>query len=197
MTGPKENTESNWVLALKKGDAQAFDAIFRMYGKRLYYFAWGYLKSKPEAEEVVQEVFLKIWKNREGLNPDLSFKAYLFKIAFNHIQELFLKLANERKYLNQLVESSVSFTNEMDERINYRSLLELVDGLIRQLPARQSRVFILRKKEGKSLNEIAEELNISPKTVENHITEAMKKIKEGLSDEHMAGLLFFFLFVKK
>ena len=182
---------------MKKGDAQAFDAIFRMYGKRLYYFALGYLKSKPEAEEVVQEVFLKIWKNREGLNPELSFKAYLFKIAFNHIQELFLKLANERKYLNQLVESSVSFTNEMDERINYQSLLELVDGLIHQLPARQRQVFILRKKEGKSLNEIAEELNISPKTVENHITEAMKKIKEGLSEEHIAGLLFFFLFVKK
>ena len=197
MSGTKENTERNWVLALKKGDAQAFDVIFRMYGKRLYYFALGYLKSKPEAEEVVQEVFLKIWKNRDGLNPELSFKAYLFKIAFNHIQELFLKLANERKYLNQLVESSVSFTNEMDERINYQSLLELVDGLVRQLPARQSQVFILRKKEGKSLNEIAEELNISPKTVENHITEAMKKIKEGLSEEHIAGLLFFFLFVKR
>jgi len=196
LTGPAENIEKKYLVALKDGDAKAFDQIFEMYGRRLYYFALGYLKSKTEAEEVVQEVFYKIWKNRTRINPDLSFKAYVFKIAYNHIQELFLKLSHERSYLNDVVDSAVSFSTEMEERINYQSLLELVDRLIDQLPPRQREVFIMRKKEGKSLKEIASVLKISPKTVENHLTEAMRKIKEGLTKEHLAGLLFFFLFVK-
>lgn len=196
MTEPKIEKERSLVTALRRGDAGAFDKIFRIYGKRLYGFALGYLKSKAEAEEVVQEVFYKIWKNHESLNPDLSFKAYIFKIAYNHIQELFLKLAQKKNYLNEIVSSSVPFTTEMDERMNYQSLLELVDRLIDQLPNRQREILIMRKKDGKPLKEIADELGISPKTVENHITEAMKRIRDGLTGEHLAGLLFFYLFVK-
>ncbi|MEL7585463.1 MAG: RNA polymerase sigma-70 factor [Prolixibacteraceae bacterium] len=197
LTEPVGHTERGLVAALRKSDASAFDRIFKIYGRRLYYFALGYLKSKPEAEEVVQEVFYKIWKNRESLNPELSFKAYIFKIAYNHIQELFLKLAQERKYLSELVNTSIDFTAEMDEQINYQSLLELVDRLILQLPARQREILIMRKKDGRSVKEIAAALNISPKTVENHITEAIRKIKGELAGEQLGGLLFFFLFIKK
>jgi RNA polymerase sigma-70 factor (ECF subfamily) len=196
LTGLDIYTERKLIEGISKGDAAAFDKIFGIYGRRLYYFALGYLKSKDEAEEVVQEVFYKIWKNRESLNPDFSFKAYIFKIAYNHIQELFLKLARERNYLNEVVSSSLDFTTEMDERMNYQSLLEMVDRLIAQLPGRQREILIMRKKEGKPVKDIAAELGIFPKTVENHITEAMKKIREGLAGEDLAGLLFFCLFVK-
>lgn len=196
MAEQQIHIEKRLVATLSKGDAEAFDRIFKIYGRRLYYFALGYLKSKAEAEEVVQEVFYRIWKNREALNPDLSFKAYIFRIAYNHIQELFLRLSQERKYLNEIVNSSVSFTTDMDERINYQSLLELVNRLIDQLPGRQREILIMRKKDGIPLKDIAFKLGISPKTVENHITEAMKKIKEGLAGEPLAGLLFFYLFMK-
>jgi RNA polymerase sigma-70 factor (ECF subfamily) len=196
LTGSKIHTEKSLIAALRKSDAGAFDKIFSIYGRRLYYFALGYLKSKDEAEEVVQEVFYKIWKNRESLNPDLSFKAYIFKIAYNHIQELFLKLAQERNYLNEIINSSADFTTDMDDRINYQSLLDLVDRLIERLPDRQREIFIMRKKENKPLKDIAAELGISPKTVENHMTEAMKKLKEGMAGEHLAGLLFFCLFIR-
>lgn len=188
--------EKNLIIALSKGNAGAFDKIFGIYGKRLYYFALGYLKSKDEAEELVQEVFYKIWKNRESLNPELSFKSYIFKVAYNHIQELFLKLAHERKYQNELIQTSVSFTTEMDDRINYQSLLDLVDQVISKLPARQREILIMRKKDERSVKEIAAVLNISPKTVENHITEAVKKVKSELASEQIGGLLFFFLFIK-
>ncbi|MGV8095757.1 MAG: RNA polymerase sigma factor [Mangrovibacterium sp.] len=196
MTGSEIHTEKSLIAALRKSDAGAFDKIFSIYDRRLYYFALGYLKSKDEAEEVVQEVFYKIWKNRESLNPDLSFKAYIFKIAYNHIQELFLKLAQGRNYLNEIINSSVDFTTDMDDRINYQSLLDLVDRLIERLPDRQREIFIMRKKENKPLKDIAAELGISPKTVENHMTEAMKKLKEGMAGEHLAGLLFFCLFIR-
>jgi RNA polymerase sigma-70 factor (ECF subfamily) len=189
--------ESRWVAALKSGDTLAFDEIFRLYGKRLYHFSLGYLKSKTDAEEVVQEVFMKIWHNRASLDPGLSFNAYLFKIAYRHIAERFRKTVQEKKYLHEIATESIDFTAELDERANYRSLLELVEKLIHQLPDRQKEVIVLRKMEGLSLTDISARLGISQKTVEHHLTEALKKIKAGLDQDSIAGLLFFVLFVKK
>lgn len=190
-------TESRWVAALKNGNALAFDELFRIYGKRLYHFSLGYLKSKTDAEEVVQEVFMKIWYNRSSLDPELSFNAYLFKIAYRHIAERFRKISQEQKYLHDIASETLVFSEEMDERANYQSLLEMVERLIQKLPERQKEVIVLRRIEGLSVADIAARLNISPKTVEHHITEALKNIKAGLDPESIAGLLFFVLFVKK
>ncbi len=85
MKNQVEISEKNLLSALKNDDVKAFDKLFSDYGKRLYYFALGYLKSKEEAEGVVQEVFLRIWRNRKQINPDLSFKAYIFKIAYHYV----------------------------------------------------------------------------------------------------------------
>lgn len=189
--------ESRWVAALKNGDTLAFDEIFRLYGKRLYHFSLGYLKSKTDAEEVVQEVFMKIWHNRASLDPGLSFNAYIFKIAYRLIAERFRKSDQEKKYLHEIASESIDFTAEMDERANYRSLLELVERLIQKLPERQKEIIVLRRIQGLSVADIAVRLDISPKTVEHHITEALKNIKAGLDPESIAGLLFFVLFVKK
>lgn len=197
MNEKGRNKESRWVAALKNGNALAFDELFRLYGKRLYHFSLGYLKSKTDAEEVVQEVFMKIWHNRSSLNPEFSFYAYLFKIAYRQIAERFRKLSQEQKYLHDIASETLSFSEEMDERANYQSLLELVERLVQKLPERQKEVIILRKMEGLSVADIAARLDISPKTVEHHVTEALKNIKAGLDQESIAGLLFFVMFVKR
>ncbi len=191
-----ENTENQLIQELKRGNAKAFDQVFDFYGKKLYYFSLGYLKSEAEAEEVVQEVFYKIWKNRQSLNPELSFKAYLFKIAFNHIQELFQKLSLQQAYKHELISTSVGFNDELDNRTNYQSLLELVNQLIDQLPPRQREILIRKRKQGQSVKEIAAALNITAKTVENHLTEALRNLKNGLSEESISGLLYFYLFLR-
>lgn len=191
------NNENEIVAAIRDGDAEAFEQVFNIYGKRLYSFSLGYLKSATDAEEVVQEVFFKIWKNRKSLNPELSFKAYLFKIAFNHIRELFLKLSYEKAYQHEILQSNLNTFDDFDKRTNYQSLLELVDRLIEELPPRQKEILIKRRKEGLPIKEIARELDISPKTVENHLTEAIKKIKAGLGEDSISGLLFLSLFLEK
>ena len=190
------DTEKEYLVALKNNDIQAFDKLFKEYGKRLYYFAYGYLKSKTEAEEVVQEVFLKIWRNRKQLKPDLSFKAYIFKIAYHHILELFEQLTKKQAYQHEIVNEAIRFTDDTNERLNYQMLLEKVESLIQKLPPRQSEILLKRKKEGIPVKEIARQLGISPKTVENHLTEALKTIKSGLGKDEISAMLFFFLFVK-
>lgn len=184
------------VKALKNSNAEAFDQLFSFYGKRLFYFALGYLKSKEEAEEVVQEVFLRIWRNRKNLNPDLSFNAYLFKIAYHYILVLFEQVNRRKAYQHEIVTESVRFRDEINERLNYQMLLDKVEALIEHLPPRQKEVLVKRKKEGLPVKKIAAELDISVKTVENHLTEALKNIKKGLGEEELGAMLFFLLFVK-
>jgi RNA polymerase sigma-70 factor (ECF subfamily) len=196
MIYESEEIVQNWVALLKTGDAKAFDQLFGHYSKRLYYFALGYLKSKEQAEEVVQDVFYKIWLNRESLKPELSFKAYIFKIAYRRITELFQKIAQEQAYRHEIISTSFDFDNNLDERSDYHSLLELVDRIVSELPPRQKDIFIKRKREGLPVKEIADLLDIAPKTVENHLNEALRTIKSGLSKEKVAGLLFYYLFFK-
>jgi len=194
----ENNTEElvrNWIVALKGDDAEAFNKLFGQYAKRLYYFSFGYLKSKHEAEEIVQDVFFKIWENRKSLNPDLSFKAYLFKIAYRRINEVFRKLAQEQNFRHEVILNSFDQDNNLNERTDYHSLLELVETIVGNLPPRQKDIFIKRKQQGMSVKEIAQFLGIAPKTVENHLTEALKTIKHGLIKEYTAGFLFFCLFV--
>jgi len=182
--------------SLQKGDVKAFDKLFSNYGKRLYHFAYGYLKSKEEAEGVVQEVFMRVWRNRKQLKPDLSFKAYLFKIAYHHILGLFEQINRRNAYRHQIIEEAIEFTDDTNDRLNYQILLEKVESLINKLPARQREVLIKRKKEEIPVKEIAKQMDISPKTVENHLTEALKNIKKGLGEEDISAMLFFLLFVK-
>jgi RNA polymerase sigma-70 factor (ECF subfamily) len=194
LNGKYEITEKSLLSALKNGDVKAFDKLFADYGKRLYHFAYGYLKSREEAEGLVQEVFLKIWKNRDNLNPGLSFNSYIFKIAYHIILELFEKNYRQKVYQHQLIEEAIEFTDETNERLNYQMMLEKVESLIQKLPSRQKEILLKRKKEGIPVKEIAEQLGISPKTVENHLTEAIKNLKNGLGKEDISVLLYFFLF---
>lgn len=186
-------SEVNSLKALKNGDPAAFERLFSTYGKRMYYFAYGYLKSKQEAEGVVQEVFLRIWRNRRQINPKLSFKAYLFKIAYHYIIELFEQNARHQAYRHNILEDAVEFTDQTNERLDYQMLLEKVEALIHKLPARQKEILLKRRKEGIPVKEIAISLGISPKTVENHLTEAIKNLKSGLVKDGISGMLFFFI----
>jgi RNA polymerase sigma-70 factor (ECF subfamily) len=182
------------VIQLQTGNLDAFDSIFKKYSDRLFGFALKYLKSKEEAEELVQEVFLKIWENRKKLDKESSLKSYLFTISWHQICRYFRKKNYEERILNETrLTSGSSFS--MDDSIDYNSVLEQVDRLIEKLPPRQKSIFIKSRKEGKSSREIAEELRITPGTVDNQISEALKFIRKNLGD-NLPLLLFFSVFMQ-
>ncbi len=195
MKSQADISEQAYLAALKNDDIKAFDNLFEEYGKRLYYFAYGYLKSKDDAEEIVQEVFLKVWRNRKQLKPDLSFKAYIFKIAYHQILEILKQINRRQAYRHEIIDESIFFNDDTNTRLNYQMLLEKVESLIQKLPSRQKEILLKRKKEGIPVKEIATQLGVSPKTVENHLTQALKSIKKDLGEEELSALLFFLLFV--
>ncbi len=184
------------VTQLRRGNHASFQEIFERYSSPLFQFSLSYLKSKEAAEDVVQEVFVKIWNNRKKIKTDTSFQSYLFTIALNTIRANFNKLAklNEAKH-NILIEFSTNKSN-FDDNSNYQELLDKLHELISVMPEKRREVFIKKKNEEKSLKEIAEELSITTKTVEYHITEAMKFLKQEFEKLQFKGIIFFLLFVQ-
>jgi RNA polymerase sigma-70 factor (ECF subfamily) len=192
---PLKHNDHLAVENLQKGDVKAFDDLFNKYSSRLFRFSLKYLKSNEEAEEVVQEVFLYIWDKRDGLKPDQSFNAYIFTIAYNIIKKYFLKKSRDNAFKDDLIYSLLQQENKLDQIIDYKFLLEKVEKYIEALPKRRKEIFVKRKYDGLSVKQIAEELGISPNTVENQLASAQKQIQEELKKEKLAGLLFFILFI--
>jgi RNA polymerase sigma-70 factor (family 1) len=188
-------TEQEMIALLQKGSVTAFEKLFKKYGQKLYRFSHTYLKSNAEAEDVVQEVFLKLWENRAGLRTGTSFQSYLFTIAFNAIQKNFNKKAVQDKFRVVLFENIAEQNSALEDQSDFEFLLRKLDLLIDQMPSRRKEIFLKRKKEGKSVGDIALEMDISKKTVENQITEAMNYLRKSFSEDKASGELFFLLFI--
>ncbi|WP_461630129.1 RNA polymerase sigma factor [Labilibaculum euxinus] len=195
MSSSIQHIDYHSVKKLKSGDTNAFDDLFKKYSSRLFKFSVKYLKSSEEAEEVVQEVFLYIWDKRDGLKPEHSFNAYIFTIAYNIIKKYFIKKSKDNAFKDDLIYSLLKEENNLDKTIDYKFLLEKVELIIDALPKRRKEIFIKRKYYGLSIKQIAEELEISPNTVENQLASAQKQILKELSKRKLDGALFFAFFV--
>lgn len=193
MRREQSYTEHQLVSLLRGGSQLAFERLFESYSQKLYRFSLSYLKSETEAEEIVQDVFLKLWENRKQLKSDTSFQSYVFTIAFNAIRKHFNKKAREKQYAIQILESLASEHASVESYPDYELLVAKLGQLIGQMPERRREIFIKRKKEGISVSDIALTMNISPKTVENQITEAMNFLKKEFEKDRLSGQLFLFL----
>ena len=161
----------------------------------MYHFAYGYLKSREDAEEMVQEIFSKIWDKRADIKEEYEFRSYLFSIAFNYVKKHFRSKALINKYA-EFATTNNPESEQIEEDVNYASLKIRVDQLVDQMPEKRKAVFFKSRVEGKNSKEIAVEMNISPSTVENHLNQALRFLRLHLKDENLAGLLFFWLFIQ-
>lgn len=196
MLHPQDN--NRLVHRLKEDDATAFDELFQLYGPKLYGFAFKYVKSESEAEELVQEVFVRIWENRRSLKSEYSFKSYLFTIALNQIRKFFNKRAVSLRYITKLQHEIPESDNYTAESIDYNFLLNRVDEIVNSFPERKRQIFLKSRKEGKTSKEIAQELDITVGTVDNQISDALRIIREALKNEDpalLSMLLFLALFL--
>jgi RNA polymerase sigma-70 factor, ECF subfamily len=185
--------EADLIVSLREGDMKAFSELFDRYAKRLYHFAIGYLKSVEESEEIVQEVFLKIWNNREEISLLKSFEAYLFTIAKNGILNTIRKSKSEQAYLNY-AKLHPGKNILLDEELDFKELEIAYKQSIDKLSPKRKEIYILSREQSLSNAEIAEKMNISVKTVENQMTSAISEIRKNLRSLGFSGIIFFELF---
>ena len=171
--------ERQIIKSLKEGDREAFSMLYKQYWEKVYHFCGLYLNNRDVAEDVVQEVFIKVWESREFIREDDNFKGLLFVITRNLIFNQHRKNVNEDFY-KMTVLSAMETSYDLEEEITAYNLGEYIDHLIEELPERRRVIFNLSRKEHKSYKEIAFQLNISKKTVENQISEALKFLKKNI-----------------
>jgi RNA polymerase sigma-70 factor (family 1) len=166
------------VAGLKRGDEKCFDALFLRYSAAIFKICRYYHLPKMEAEEVVQEVFIKIWENRSKLDNSLSFKSYLFTIAKNIILKGIRKNTLQIAFQKYVMGSKPSSENETENHILYQDLQQQSNSILEMLSPQRRQVFIMNRFEGLSCDEIAITMGISKRTVEHHLYHAQKFIRE-------------------
>jgi RNA polymerase sigma-70 factor (ECF subfamily) len=189
-------TDDNLVAFLRKGDKQAYKTLFEKYGTRLYLFALKYLKEKEDAKDLLNEVFLTLWENRQNLKTNLSLQAYLFTIAYNNIRQRFLKRIREEKYVRAFAEEYLIDSSKGEEQLDYQLFVEKINRIIDLLPPRRKEIFILSYKEELKNYQIAEKLGLSDHHVKKQLVIARKFVADKVKEDNgLAGLLFLYLFI--
>ncbi|MDO5977854.1 RNA polymerase sigma factor [Flavivirga spongiicola] len=184
---------SNLVNAVKKGDQIAFKTIHDLHYTKLAAYINGFTKNDYETEDILQETFIKLWNSREKLDAVNSINAYLYKTAYYTYVDKYRKDKREQSVLDSWKYKRLMATLDDDDEIN-TNRIEKLKLEIEKLPTKCKKVFLLCKYENLSYAQIAERLEISPKTVQAQMCRAYKLIRERLKDQ---GVLNLFLYFKR
>ena len=173
----KYTIDSHLIRNLRSGYEEAFRELYHRFAERIFYFSLRYLRTKEDAEGITQDVFLKIWENRQTLNPDLSLDAYIFTIAKNTLFNKNRKKIHEQAYLDYLKRHLDTCYDKTENDILLNEVKNCIDQAMEQLPQKRRKIFHLSRFECLSYREISLRLNISEKTVEAQIRLALKTVR--------------------
>ncbi|MBX2921558.1 MAG: RNA polymerase sigma-70 factor [Chitinophagaceae bacterium] len=180
MSAIQPYDETALLASISEGDEASFKLLFEKHWDRIFSVALTFTKSDMIAEEMVQDVFVKIWLNRSQLSSVRKFNDYLFIVAKNHIISTLRKKIVEEPFADHLVEYFKEISNIPDEQLLCRETEALVLQAVEKLPPQQQLVYSLSRQQGLSLDEISSKLSISKNTVKSHLTKALHFIRQYL-----------------
>ena len=184
-----ENSEKHIVEAIRTGNEYAFERVFHDYYNKLYNYALHYVIEREIAREMVQETFIRLWVNRSGLNKNTRLLPLLYTITRNNSLNYLKHVLIQKKYSESIRKNLATYRlnyaalkDVTSEQIIYNELEEKVNEAIDQLPPKCKEIFRLSRSQELKHKEIASRLNISLKTVENQISEALRRIRLQLQE---------------
>ena len=182
----RRDFDSEQLDALRRGDHEVFREVYLHYASPVNDFLLMLTRSEEEARELTQDIFVAVWEKRTLINPEKSFKGYLYTIARNAAFKLFEQKKVHDRYVKTPTYADVE-SYSLDDQLIAEETAILVDIAIQRMPPQRKKIFEMRRGEGLKSTEIAERLNLSRHTVDNHLAAAKKDLKELLT-------LFVFLF---
>lgn len=185
--------EQTVLLKLQQGDSDAFLALYNHYHSALYHYILRFVKSPAIAEDVLQDVFLKIWEIKNRINPELSFKAYLYRICRNSVFKLLKKMAVDENLRVEVMQQLTQSVADADLKLLWQQYESILQTAINNLSPQRQKVFRLCREEGKTYEQVANELGISRNTVKEHMVLAMKLIKEHFEQYGDASASYMFV----
>ena len=174
----KAYDEKALLLQVAQGDEEAFGILFHQYRHKIFYFSWRFLQSESKAEDVLQEIFLKVWTSREQLQDVRHFKAWLTTITRNHLYNALRRLATEDAFITELTrKTGWEEDNTTLNDLSFNELERALQKAVSNLTPQQQKVFELSRMQGLKHEQIAERLEISRDTVKKHMTDALRHIR--------------------
>lgn len=186
--------EKKLLLELSQGSELAFTKMYNQYKNIVYSTALRITKSKTLSEETVQDIFLKIWQNRESLAEVEHFENYIYIISRNHLFNSIKKIARESNLALEVNSKDTGFI-DTDTSIKDEQYNTILNQIVEQLPPQQQKVYKMAKWDGMSHQKIGEDLGISTETVKKHMAQALKYIRLKISP-YMNMFMTVFLFLK-
>ena len=179
---------------LSRGSKDAFRQLYNRYGSKIHRFALNYLKSEYDAEELVQDVFLKLWDKRNFLDSSGNIKSYIYKVAVNSIYD-FIRHKNIEQAFHEFSMGKTEESDDTWEEVVYNDMLAQIEQLMKQMPEQRRKIFKMSKEYGLSNAEIAKSLSLSKRTVENQLYRARTFLKDNLDRSSILSVLFIYLFL--
>lgn len=190
-----KSINSSHIQQLIAGDEAAFDLIYEVYSSKVYRLAFRFLKDAQQSEEIVQECFINLWTSREKLNASGDIWLYLYVIAkrlsLNSLRQVF----QSRELSDKLANHIATAHNDTEEDLLVSDLEQFTERIINKLPRQQQVIFRLSRVEHLTHKEIADQLQISPNTVKNHMVEALKTLKSQLQYSDLIFMLALFFWI--
>lgn len=186
------NIDFKYIKRIKKGDLAAYEELFTKYYQLLCSYATKYVKDINISEEIVQELFYTIWKNKKDLKITTSVKSYLFKAVQNNCLLIINKKNVENKYTD-FVKYNLKYSLEDTlHTVNYNEVNDIINSTLDSLPENCREIFKLSRYEGLKYKDIAQKLSISVKTVEANIGKALKSFRYSLKDYMSIFLIIYY-----
>ena len=198
MTGPSNilQNERQLFMQMAAGDEAAFALIFYHYVRRLQPFVYSMTRSEEATEDIIQEVFLDIWARRVQMRDIDNYQAYIFTMSNNRVYAFLKQRARQYQSLEAVEDTRASATPGAEELLDYKASRELIEQAIEQLPPQKKLIFRLSRDGGLSHEEIARKLDLSKSTVNNHLTESIRLIKEYLREGNAGSLALIYMILK-
>ncbi len=169
--------DTTLVSSLKNGDYAAFDTVYKLYSKTLYLFLQYRLQDEDLCSDILQDIFIALWEKRATLQPDGSLEAYLHQIARFKIVDIYRKHVKSQKYFSDFREYFGAGHYVIAETLDHKNNLAAVMHTIDQLPRKMKKIFMLSRFEHFTVDNIATRLAISPQTVKNQLTKALRILR--------------------
>lgn len=186
------NNENELLVEISKGNQDSFKTLFYSYKSKLYTYAFKLTESREAAEDIVHDVFFKLWLNKEKVTQVENLNAYLFKATHNYALNEFRRKAKETVILAELEKKPHIYIENTDNKLLVSEVQEFINIAVNNLTPQQRQVFKLSREAGLKQEEIAQQLNISLFTVKKHLTNALNCLKSEMGRSYKLQVMFLY-----
>ncbi len=193
--------EIDTLIKLQEGNVQAFDLLYDKYSKLIHFKLLKLVHDKDIAQELHQDVFLRVWEHRTRIDETQFFKGWLLTITKNIVIDFYRKVSLNVKLQEHIIQTATELYDPVSDHINLLETSEWLNEIIDKLPEQRKKVFIQCKLNGRSYEEVAKEFGIGIGTVKDHMAKAMRLLKQDLANQDrsafLAAIISYILFDQK